>query len=128
MQKPLSHDSLWRRTNKRVHPRKHLVQDARKRIDIAAAVVVMFAACLFRTHVCRSPANYSRRRARFVDRSLYSSGNSEVREADAILRKQNVFRLDVAVYDTRLVRILERARHVLRDRDSSAGHEVFRHP
>jgi hypothetical protein len=99
----------------RQFPREHLVEDHAQRVDVRAAVHRLRFQRLLRRHVSRRPSRRFRRGGRIAVEHLR---DAKIRDLHAaILRQQQVLRLDVTMHNPALVRKLQRLAEWWYDRE-----------
>ena len=97
--------------------REHLVQHGCERVHVAARVDAAIARRLLGAHVLRRAEREPRLREAIAAGLLHRERDAEVRQHRLAFLDQDVLRLDVAVHEPLAVRVVERARHLLRDRE-----------
>ena len=106
-------------------PGQHFVQYRAQRVDIAAGVELSVARCLLGAHVLwraeREPGLGESVPACFP----HSECNAEVRQHRLALVEQNILRLQVPMNYPMLVGMLQRTRHLLRDRQGFVYAELL---
>jgi hypothetical protein len=96
---------------------EHLVEHRGERVDVAACVDSTVARCLLGRHVLRRAEREPRLRESIATGFLHGERDAEVGEHRLTLLDEDVLRLDVAVDELLAVRVVQRTRHLLRDRE-----------
>ena len=92
--------------------RQQFIQYRAERVDVGAVVDVRVRRRLLRRHVVRRAQRQTRLREPPTGRGAHRQRNAEVRDIRATVTQENVFRLDVPVNDTLVVRVLQRVRYL----------------
>ena len=93
----LAHQDLCRRPGEWRLPGEHLVEHARQRVEVAAAVQVSLAGGLLRAHVGGSTDRHAGGGERLRTRSIHCPRDPEIRDDGVAALEQDVLRLDVAM-------------------------------
>ena len=109
-------DRLRRRARVRRLTCQHFVCQRTERIDVGARIDHAVARCLFRRHVLRRAERQPRLRHALPARLAHRQRDPEVGHHRLPMLKEDVLRLQVAMDDAVLMRIVERARN--RDGDA----------
>ena len=94
---------------------QHFVEDAPKRVHIAATVELPLTGGLLRTHVRRRADDDSCAGERATVHLRQRARDAEVGDAGLVAREQDVVRLDVAMHDAECMCVGERVAHRARD-------------
>ncbi len=108
---------LRARTGHRRLAREHLVEHRCERVHVAPRIDAAVARRLLGTHVLRRAEREPRLREAVTARFLHGERDAEIRQHRLAFLDQDVLGLDVAMHQALPVRVVERARDLLRDRE-----------